>query len=63
MKYVGEVPEKGCGTYVGIQLDEPLGDCSGMGKFECLPKFGVFVNILEVEVGDFPELEMSSSEL
>jgi dynactin complex subunit len=35
----------GAGIYVGIQLDEPLGECNGDGKFYCQAKFGIFVKI------------------
>ncbi|CAL6029362.1 Tubulin_specific chaperone B [Hexamita inflata] len=66
IKFIGDIKDKGQGIYVGIQLDEPLGDCEGDGFFECPRKFGTFFNISEVEIGDFPELafdDESDSEL
>ena len=29
VKYVGKVPEKGVGYWVGVALDEPFGDNNG----------------------------------
>lgn len=46
---------------MGIKLDEPMGDCEGDGFFQCDRKCGIFVNIRQVEVGDFPELGLDTS--
>lgn len=56
--YIGLVPQLGYGFYVGVRLDEPLGDCNGYYKlkkyFECEENFGVFVRPTYVKMGDFP---------
>ena len=70
VKYVGKVPEKGAGYWIGVALDEPLGDSDGKyfffakshycfrvkGKsyFTINMKYGVFAKPSEVQVGDFP---------
>ena len=60
VKYVGKVPELAPGYWVGVLLDEPLGDSDGSVKgkkyFE-VPggsKYGVFVRPKDMNVGDFP---------
>ena len=56
--YVGKVPTLEYGYFIGIKLDEPLGDCNGSvgGKeyFKCEDNFGVFVRPDFVKMGDFP---------
>lgn len=62
MKYVGKVPDLGDGYFVGVKLDEPWGSSdgtvNGVKFFETFPKYGVFLRPNEIEVGDFPELEI-----
>lgn len=55
--YKGELEGKP-GLFFGVKFDEPLGvnDGSTNGKryFECGPKYGSFVKVNAVEIGDFP---------
>eukprot|EP00455_Lapot_gusevi_P053488 TRINITY_DN8347_c0_g1_i1.p1 TRINITY_DN8347_c0_g1~~TRINITY_DN8347_c0_g1_i1.p1 ORF type:complete len:243 (-),score=48.97 TRINITY_DN8347_c0_g1_i1:52-780(-) len=61
VQFVGEI-EQIHSIRVGVQLDEPVGDCDGRWKnagsayFACRPRYGVFVRPSEVQVGDFPEI-------
>lgn len=61
VKYVGKVPELGFGFFIGVLLDEPLGDCNGTQKgkkyFECEKKYGIFVRPNFLKVGDFPPID------
>ena len=54
------------GFWVGVKLDEPVGDSNGSVKsrpyFACLEKFGLFARPATVQVGDFPELGLDLSE-
>lgn len=63
--YVGKI-KGGEGTWIGVRLDEPLGQNDGTkdGKryFECQPKYGAFGRIENVEVGDFPEVDPFASD-
>ena len=61
------MPGKGAGYWVGVLLDEPVGDCCG-GKFknkvyfEAAPKCGEFVRASDMQVGDFPERDIFDEE-
>ena len=59
IRYVGPLGTKG--TFIGIELDEPLGRNNGSfeGKqlFQCAEKHGLFIRPKEVEIGDFPSLD------
>jgi tubulin-folding cofactor B len=62
VKYVGKVKGLGAGFWLGILLDDPVGDSDGKsaGKqiFECpAPKFGIFVRPMEALVGDYPPID------
>ena len=60
--YVGRVPDKELGYFIGIKLDEPYGKNNGsfnnIPYFNCPNKYGIFVRPSEVNVGDFPELDI-----
>jgi tubulin-folding cofactor B len=60
--YVGMVKEIGYGFYVGVLLDEPMGENNGSVKgkkyFECDDKFATFVRPNYVKTGDFPAEDM-----
>lgn len=58
VKYVGLVKELGHGFWIGVQLDEPMGDSNGKINthtyFQTENKYGIFVRPDYVKVGDFP---------
>ncbi|XP_040565368.1 tubulin-folding cofactor B-like [Lepeophtheirus salmonis] len=65
VKFIGNVHFKP-GIWVGVQYDEPFGknDGSVEGKryFKCKDKYGGFVKICFVSVGDYPEKEIDLSD-
>ena len=56
--FIGMCPQIGYGFYVGIKLDEPLGDTNGTVKgkkyFESENNYGIFVRPDYVKIGDYP---------
>jgi hypothetical protein len=49
-------------TWIGVKLDEPLGNTDGTVKgkkyFTAKPKFGIFVRPTTLKVGDYPEEDL-----
>jgi tubulin-folding cofactor B len=64
--FVGLVPELGYGFFVGVKLDEPMGESNGTVKgkkyFECESKYGTFVRPDYVKCGDFPPEDIFNAE-
>ena len=52
----------GPGYFVGVKLDEPLGNSNGTVKgvkyFQAEDKYGSFVRPNVIEIGDFPVLDL-----
>lgn len=69
MKFVGKIPELARGFWVGIQLDEPMGDTDGTVKgkkyFEAAggKKYGMFARPKDIRVGDYPALDNFDEDL
>lgn len=59
--YVGKCKEMGFGFFVGVRLDEPMGDMNGAigGKkyFECENNYGMMVRPNYVKVGNYPPID------
>ena len=57
LKFIGET-DFAPGYWTGIALDEPFGKNDGIvaGKryFTCLDKYGLFLKVHKIKVGDFP---------
>ena len=66
VKFVGIVKDLGFGFWVGVQLDEPMGDSNGSVKgksyFSCENKYGVFVRPDYVKTGDFPPEDLFNAD-
>ena len=64
--FVGEVAGLGAGFWIGVKLDEPLGDSNGkvgdIQHFEAADKFGLFIRPKELKVGDYPEKDEFGSD-
>ena len=63
VKFVGKIMDLGVGYYVGILLDEPYGNSNGTVKgityFNASSdKYATFVRPDQIEVGDFPVLDI-----
>lgn len=63
MKYVGKIAELAPGFWVGVQLDEPMGDSDGTVKGKKYfdvnggNKFGVIIRPKDAQYGDYPALD------
>ena len=66
VKYVGKVADYGYGYFIGVALDEPMGDNNGSYKgkkyFECEMNYGIFVRPNFVKVGDYPPIDEFNAE-
>ena len=65
IEYVGEMAGL-AGTWIGVELDEPLGNNAGTGPdgieyFKAKPNYGCFARHYNVIVGDFPEIDPLAS--
>ena len=59
--FIGKIPGKAPGYFVGIKLDEPCGKNGGVFKgilyFDCGPGYGTFLRSDKINVGEFPEID------
>lgn len=64
IKYIGEIEGKNQGNWIGIELDEPKGDCdgdcNGNQVFECKPGHGLFLRPTQAKSLDNPDVSMIS---
>ena len=62
IQYIGKCPDLGEGYFVGVVLDEPFGNSNGCVKgvkyFETDKLYGLFRRPSDLNVGDFPELDI-----
>mmetsp|Transcript_90857 Transcript_90857/g.196598 ORF Transcript_90857/g.196598 Transcript_90857/m.196598 type:complete len:94 (-) Transcript_90857:40-321(-) len=60
--WVGSDKALGKGMFVGVKLDEPMGNCTGSVKgkvlFKCDKNYGVFLKPERVETGDFEVIDV-----
>lgn len=65
IKFIGKTVI-GCGYWIGVQYDEPVGkndgSCRGTRYFECEPNYGGMIRPNLVVVGDFPEKDIFDSD-
>ena len=61
VKYVGKCKELGHGFFIGISLDEPLGDTNGCIKdvkyFKAQDNYGIMVRPNFVKFGDYSPID------
>ena len=66
VKYVGKVADYGYGYFIGVALDELMGDNNrsykGKKYFECEMNYGIFVRPNFVKVGDYPPIDEFNAE-
>ena len=67
VRFVGKIHlRRKPGIWVGVQYDAPLGkndgSLDGQRYFTCPEKYGGFVRLPHVEVGDYPEENQGLSE-
>lgn len=59
--YVGKCKEMGFGFFVGVKLDEPMGDMNGSvggnKYFECENNYGLMVRPNYVKTGNYPPID------
>ena len=61
VKYIGKCKELGHGYFIGIKLDEPMGDMDGKVKgklyFECESNYGLMVRPNYIKIGDYQPID------
>ena len=61
IKYIGKVSGMGNGYWVGLQLDDALGNSDGKKNgqeyFTCPENYGLFLRPKEIEVGEYKKEE------
>lgn len=65
VSFVGQT-KLGIGFWVGITLDEPMGQGDGHVKkvkhFDCPPGYGMWAEPKDVDTGDYPEIDIFASD-